>query len=424
MTRMKLRPYLGYLVQFLGVVFFILTAGLSLAMRHGREIVGDAVGVLWLAAGVCGAVAFWLWKTGKQLRVISADELMKLDPRPPVLYLRSFQADAHADKAMQSRSAAQWLPMSLPQNLMTEEEQIAQLMTRVGPFVAIGRPGERLPQLGASRLYATDETWQGIILDLFQRSRLIVMRVGETEGFWWEVANASTLPDPTKVVFLLPTDAAAYERFRLRAEGHLPCKLPAEYHPKTMTDRSFGGMLWFEADWTPHLELCASIINTSRYSVAADMREKLAPVLDRLMPERWTQAPAWRRIAATLLDVVIFALLMACWAFGTDTILTRAGFKDGFAVFLIGAVLAFFIYFGALEAGSHHATPGKRILRLITLDKSGIPLAFQPAMLRTGIKMILGGNISLLLLILGKKTAHEYFTQSTVLYRETSGTSE
>lgn len=422
MARMKLRPYLGYLVQFLGVLFFFITAALSLAMRHGREIVGDAVGVLWLAAGVCGALAFWLWKTGKQLRVISADELMKLDPRPPVLYLRSFQADAHADKAMQSRSAAQWLPMSLPQNLVTEEEQIAQLMTRVGPFVAIGRPGERLPQLGASRLYATDDTWQGIILDLFQRSRLIVMRVGETEGFWWEVANASTLPDPTKVVFLLPTDAAAYERFRLRAESHLPCKLPAEYHPKTMTDRSFGGMLWFEADWTPHVELCATIIDTNRYSVAADMREKLAPVLDRLLPERWTKAPAGRRLAATLLDAVIFALLMLCWAFGGDALLTWAGFKDGWLVIMIGAVIAFYTYFGALEAGRHHATPGKRIMRLITLDKSGMPLALQQALMRTVIKMLLVAP-SLLLLLFGQRTAHDYFMRSTVLYREASATS-
>lgn len=417
---MKLRPYLGYLVQFLGVLFFVLTALLSLAVRHGHEIVGDAAWVLWVAAGVSGAVAFWLWKTGKQLRAISAEDLMKADPRPPVLYLRSFQADAHADKAMQSGKVAQWVPMTLPMNLMTEEEQIAQLMSQVGPFVAIGRPGERLPQLGAARLYATDDTWQGIILDLFRRSRLIVMRVGETEGFWWEVANASTLPDPTKVVFLLPTDAAAYERFRLRAEGHLPCKLPAEYHPKTMTDRSFGGLLWFEADWTPHVALCESIIDTTRHSVAADLREKLAPVLAPLLLERWVPAPGWRRLVAALLDLAIFAVLAVCFLVGGEKILNSTGFKDAGLVLMLGVALGFYGYFGALEAVGHHATPGKRIMRLVTLDKSGMPLALQQSLQRLVIKMITGG--SLLFMLLGKGTLHDYFSRSKVLYREPSNT--
>ena len=113
---------------------------------------------------------------------------------------------------------------------------------------------------------------------------------------------------------------------------------------------------------------------------------------------------------------------MLCWAFGGDALLTWAGFKDGWLVIMIGAVIAFYTYFGALEAGRHHATPGKRILRLITLDKSGMPLALQQALMRTVIKMLLVAP-SLLLLLFGQRTAHDYFMRSTVLYREASATS-
>ena len=120
-------------------------------------------------AGISGGLGFWLWKKGKQLRVPSARELLASDIRSPVLYLRSFQADSKADQAMQGLASAQLLPMTFPQNVATEEEQIAQVMSEFGPFVAIGRPGEQLPQLGAARMYATAETWQGVILDLLRR---------------------------------------------------------------------------------------------------------------------------------------------------------------------------------------------------------------------------------------------------------------
>ena len=37
------------------------------------------------------------------------------------------------------------------------EQELAVLMGRLGPVVAIGKPGERLPELGAARLYVADD---------------------------------------------------------------------------------------------------------------------------------------------------------------------------------------------------------------------------------------------------------------------------
>ena len=59
-------------------------------------------------------------------------------------------------------------------------------MARVGPVIAIGKPGERLPQLGAARLYVDDDHWRDTIDDLMAESALVVVRAGDTPNLWWE----------------------------------------------------------------------------------------------------------------------------------------------------------------------------------------------------------------------------------------------
>jgi hypothetical protein len=51
-------------------------------------------------------------------------------------------------------------------------------MSKIGPFVAIGRPGERLPQLGAIRLYVADPEWQEMVTRLMSEAALVVLRAG------------------------------------------------------------------------------------------------------------------------------------------------------------------------------------------------------------------------------------------------------
>lgn len=44
------------------------------------------------------------------------------------------------------------------------EEAVGIQLERLGPYVAIGMPSERLPQLGARRVYFSDEEWQSAVL--------------------------------------------------------------------------------------------------------------------------------------------------------------------------------------------------------------------------------------------------------------------
>lgn len=413
----KNRRLFGLALKLVGLLMLVIAGGLSLALRHAAELLGGAEWVVYLLAACFGALGYWLWKAGKQLRVLSVDEAMAKDKRAPILYLRSFQSDHAANKAQQDGISAKLVPMTFPQNMVSEEEQIAEVMNEYGPFVAIGRPGELLPQLGAARLYATDDTWQQIVRDFLSSSSLIIMRVGGTEGFWWEVANVSTLPDPRRVIFLLPETKQEYEQFRQRAEAHLLKPLPVDYQPNVMTDRNFGGFLLFDSEWNPQIQLCDTAINTLRYSVAADLRTKLASIFDTFeLKTQLIQAPPMRRVLAGALDSAIFITLgYLYFAFlqytQSDNVINGA----------VVPVILFSIYFGAMEASPWQATPAKKMLGLVTRDGSGVSLAFLPSLFRALIKFIEIPTclwiMSVVLIFMGKRAIHDLPVNGTVLYR-------
>src|SRR5581483_6513415 len=123
---MKIRQFIGSTVLVLSVVLFIAAGLLSMAARHGTGVLGDAALVVWLVTILIAAAAVWLWRIGKRMRALSAAELLASDTRRPILYLRSFLADPIADTAMQTKIAARLLPGAIPQNVASEEEQIAK----------------------------------------------------------------------------------------------------------------------------------------------------------------------------------------------------------------------------------------------------------------------------------------------------------
>lgn len=148
----------------------------------------------------------------RRKKTIAAQALMKdRGGEKPVLYLRSFRADAAASTVV---------------NETTEEEQLAQALNPLGPFVAIGRPGEELPELGASRMYVKQNQWKETVMDLMKNSRVVVMRIGDSKGFWWEFQQALQSIRPEQLLLLVPEDEELYRRFCEKAKEYLPCSLP------------------------------------------------------------------------------------------------------------------------------------------------------------------------------------------------------
>jgi hypothetical protein len=124
---------------------------------------------------------------------------------------------------------------------LTFEEELARYFSRFGPFVAIGRPGERLPTLGALRLYVAHDEWQARVSRLVEDAQFIVWHAGETEGTWWELNHLVKAANPLKLLLVAPP-LPVPKRFVDRANDILPCGVPPLWT---------GRLIAFNANWEP-----------------------------------------------------------------------------------------------------------------------------------------------------------------------------
>jgi hypothetical protein len=77
-------------------------------------------------------------------------------------------------------------------------------LRRHGPVIAIGRPGEKLPPLGAARAYVDDKLWQAEVTKLAQESRLVVLLLDRTSGVAWEFCRLVELGAHARLVLVMP----------------------------------------------------------------------------------------------------------------------------------------------------------------------------------------------------------------------------
>ena len=122
-----------------------------------------------------------------------------------------------------------------------------------------------------------------VVADLVGVSQFVILRIGDTEGFWWEFNYLRANCDPKKVVIYLPEEAdhgARYSLLRGRVEDHIPHPFPS----------SPGGALFlvFGPDWTPRLlgkrgpSRSARLRRLLSGSPAPSVREALNGALKRL----------------------------------------------------------------------------------------------------------------------------------------------
>lgn len=244
-----------------------------------------------------------LRRRGRKLMAAGGEQVLAEDARPPVVYLRSFSADALGTKAV-----------GLSYRYSTEEEQLAMVLRGIGPFVAIGDPSESLPDLGAARIYARGEDWKRKVLDLIRQARLVVVRAGVTEGFWWELEMVRDRVAPEKVLLLAPTDRAEYDAFRRRAAEIFLHPLPESVSGKRLTSH-IGGVIEFDSGWHPRLLPFRGSFTRSTFTApqTARLGFTLKPVFERL-GVAWTAPPVARgKLAVLAVSSVIFALAAAVW---------------------------------------------------------------------------------------------------------------
>ena len=288
----------GLLLILLGVVvfpgYFIVYAVLWYAGVTRSDWLGMVVLVAFL-------VSLALVTRGRRIRVSGAEHVLAADVRAPIVYLRPFGAD-------QAKIANRWssrLRISLREGLETTYEQrLARTLRKVGPFVAVGDPTERLPMIGAARMYAADEDWQETVDELTDRAGVLILHAGEGDGLAWEVRHVIEQNEPERVILSLPLLAERkepsrqerYDDFQRRTVDAFPRPLP-----ETIGHCQF---LYFDTDWTPRLlGERGKALPTGESERAAALR-----VLAREFKIMWT--PRWVRTArwVTAFFAVIFAV--------------------------------------------------------------------------------------------------------------------
>ncbi|HEV3040935.1 MAG TPA: hypothetical protein VHA33_24420 [Candidatus Angelobacter sp.] len=231
----------GTLILICSVLVLLIAASDSDASTSSLWILGAAVVVFLLAT--------YLIDLGRSLRRLRAVDVLASDRRPPVLYLRSFKADA--------RGQPQAVPGALPTFLVqlsrkSFEEKLARTLDSIGPFIAIGDPKESVPPSGAARLYLSNEEWQERVTELLDRAGFIVIQAGDSEGLVWELDTILKKCDPTKLLIALPAgssdrtiDCAEYNRFR-----NVTAHLFRDPLPNISKDSRF---MYFDNNWRPLL---------------------------------------------------------------------------------------------------------------------------------------------------------------------------
>jgi hypothetical protein len=107
------------------------------------------------------------------------------------------------------------------------EQNLTEVLSEIGPVVAIGRPGEKLPPLGAARLYVCGDDWQTEVRSLLADPALVVLRLGSTEGFHWEVRHVFENLNPQRVLIDIPIKDSHWQQFSDFSNSILPVRLPA-----------------------------------------------------------------------------------------------------------------------------------------------------------------------------------------------------
>lgn len=82
----------------------------------------------------------------------------------------------------------------------TVEQEVVEQCATSGRVLALGRPDDVLPPLGAERVYVDDSQWQATVLEYMKHAATVVIRAGDTENLSWELEHACRVVDPQHLI--------------------------------------------------------------------------------------------------------------------------------------------------------------------------------------------------------------------------------
>jgi hypothetical protein len=166
---------------------------------------------------------------------LSASQLRERDRRAPVLILRQFGDDFLESGKMTFGAAP------------TFEHFVAAELNRIGPVVAIGRPGERLQPLGASRDYLESPDWQKAVGTAIADAALVVFVLGDSESVLWEFRTTIETRGKARALVIVPPLpdrselSRRWARFVAASADLLGARFPSELPGRTVLAITFVG---------------------------------------------------------------------------------------------------------------------------------------------------------------------------------------
>jgi hypothetical protein len=179
-----------------------------------------ATGLSMLLAWLCFGLAARTYRQARRHAAPPAGEVMRRDPRPPVLYLRSFRDD-HLKVRVGGPRRRSWLDSLAYPRLDRFEEVLAWNLWQVGPVVAPSLPGQKLPPLGAARAQLSEQGWRHEIEQWMRQAQVIVVVLGRTEGLAWEISRLLALDLWYKAILVVPPTPEYEVRRRWAAFRHI-----------------------------------------------------------------------------------------------------------------------------------------------------------------------------------------------------------
>jgi hypothetical protein len=167
--------------------------------------------------GFCGVLLFsQIWAYGRmfvaneatrfvrELRsrlARSASALARKDNRPPILLLRSFK-----DDGILVENERYWGHrfLGIRDKQIRLEEVIAETLYPYGPLIALSNPADSMPLLGAAKENITDLAWERAVERYIEQASKIVLILGVSQNFRWEVSQILSRGLLQKCFFVFP----------------------------------------------------------------------------------------------------------------------------------------------------------------------------------------------------------------------------
>jgi len=218
----------GFAVQALGFVALIFGRS-AVLIGHETSLPVQISGTILIAVFLfCVVHGARLSTLARYLRTRRGLRALEDPDSPPVSLMRSFGDDGYF--------ASHWRIIG---SRLSYEEALSRKLDGLGAIVTFSDSA----YLGASAI-VSPEDWFRAVKSLISGSKLVLFRVGTSEGFWREVCYSTRHVDPRRLLFLFPAELGRkrkeyYSRFRERMSMLKRCVLP---------ERLDGEYLQFDAE--------------------------------------------------------------------------------------------------------------------------------------------------------------------------------